>query len=152
MRRLLLGTFLLPILGGCSGPPLSQAPPTPAKAPANLGQLAAAWQYPGAANVSGGSAAGLHSSVSKSKDPYTRIWAYYAKRVGVAEKYRPDALQVGSECTAGPCTAHAVTSANSPGMRSVTFAFRGSEVGVTATVRHADSAADTEIQLTVIAL
>src|SRR5687767_13180459 len=108
MRPLLNGYFLLSILGGCSSPPLPPTPAAPPKAPVHLGQLVAEWQYPGSVNISGGTAAGLHTSVSKSKDPYTRVWGHYARKVGLAGKYRPDALEIGTECTAGPCTAHAV--------------------------------------------
>ena len=150
MRRMaaLAGGLLL--LGGCARTTTESHPILPAPASVNINEATAKWQYPGSKSIAGGTTSGLHSGESRTPDPYEKVWEYYAKKVGYPGAFRADALDVGSECTTSPCTARAVTSANVPGLRSATFAFKGAEGGVVVTVRRADSAALTTIQLTII--
>jgi len=121
--------------------------------PVNLQVVASRWQVPSATVVSGGFTAGLYHTSFLSSKPYLEVWEFYAKRVGFPSKYKADARAVESDCSSRPeaCSARAVESHNSDRIRSATFAHRGPEGGVVASVSRADSEKQTHIQLTIIA-
>jgi hypothetical protein len=109
------------------------------------------WNYPGARVTAGGTTAGLHHSTATTTDPYENVWEFFGKKVGIGATYRADALEVSGNCSQGPCVGRAVITSNTPESRSATFSFRDSTAGIVATVRRAESANVTEIQLTIMA-
>lgn len=151
MIRILAFVPVAFLLTGCARPSSSVSSPSRSAPAGDVQKVVPRWQLPHATVTAGGTTAGLHQSTAVIDEEYEKVWEFYAERTGFAPNYKPDALEVASDCSAGPCIARAVTTANSPGVRSATFSHRSPEAGVVVTVRGPENAGHTEVQLTIIA-
>ena len=149
LKRAAAFSLLALISTGCG--PKTASPPAPNAPTVDVQSVLTNWEYPGARVTAGGTTAGLHHSTATTTDSYEKVWEFFGKKIGVGDTYRPDALEVSGNCSQGPCVGRAVITSNTPESRSATFSHRDSKAGVVATVRRAESAGVTEIQLTIIA-